>query len=123
MITGRKNFEAQGRPLPGRTNIIVTRSKDLKIEGCVVVNSIQEGLDYARAQGETEAFITGGGQIYQEGLAFADKIYLTEVDFEDQGEVFFPEFDETKYEKDLVRAEDISEKNKLAWKAFLYTRK
>jgi dihydrofolate reductase len=123
LITGRKNFEAQGRPLPGRTNIIVTRSKDLKIEGCVVVNSIQEGIDYAKAQGETEAFITGGGQIYKEGLLYADKIYLTEVDFTEDGEVFFPEFDESDYVKSLVKSEDVSEKNSLKWNAYLYTKK
>lgn len=123
LITGRKNFEAQGRPLPGRTNIIVTRSKDLKIEGCVVVNSIQEGIDHAKAQGETEAFITGGGQIYKEGLQFADKIYLTEVDFSDEGEVFFPEFDEACYDKSLVRSEVVSEKNSLKWNAYIYTKK
>lgn len=122
LITGRKNFEAQGRPLPGRTNIVVTRNKGLKVDGCVVVNSVQEGIDYARERGETEVFITGGGQIYSEGLNFADKIYLTEVDFESDGEVFFPEFDETKFVKNHVRTEEVSEKNSMKWSAFIYTR-
>ena len=123
LITGRKNFEAQGRPLPGRTNIIVTRSKDLTLDGCVVVNSIEEALEHAKSIGETEAFITGGGQIYSQGLKYADRIYLTEVDFESDGEVYFPEFSENDFEKKLVHSMDVGEKNSLAWKAYLYEKK
>ncbi len=123
IITGRKNFEAMGRPLPGRTNIIVTRNKELKIDGCVVVHSLEEALDYARKQGETEAFISGGGQIYQCGLELVDKIYLTEVDYSAEGEVYFPEFDEAKFTKKLMHAEDVSDKNKYAWQAYLYEKK
>jgi dihydrofolate reductase len=123
IITGRKNFEAQGRALPGRTNIIVTRNKDLKIEGCVVLNSIQAALDYASEHGETEAFITGGGEIYKQGLEFADRIYLTEVDYEEEGETYFPEFDEASYSKTLVKSQEVGEKNKLAWSAYLYSKK
>ena len=122
IITGRKNFDAIGRPLPKRTNIIVTRQKDLNIDGCVVVNSLEEALEYAKSQGETEAFITGGGQIYKEGLKYADKIYLTEVDYQEDGEVYFPEFDESKYSKELIQSEQVSENNKFKWDAFLFTK-
>ncbi len=123
IITGRKNFEAQGRPLPGRTNIVITRQKDLELAGCVVVNSLDAALDYAKENGETEAFVTGGGQIYAQAVAKADKIYLTEVDYATEGQVYFPEFNESEYQKELVHAEGVSEKNKLAWQAFLYTKK
>jgi dihydrofolate reductase len=123
IITGRKNFEAQGRALPGRTNIVVTRNIDLKIEGCIVVNSIEQALEYAQDSGETEAFITGGGEIYKQGLAFADRIYLTEVDYSEDGETYFPEFNESLYSKELVRSQCVTENNILAWSAFLYTRK
>jgi dihydrofolate reductase len=122
VITGRKNFEAMGRPLPKRTNIIVTRQKDLKLDGCIVVNSVEEALEYAKSQGETEAFILGGGQIYKEGLKYADKIYLTEVDYDEEGEVYFPEFDEDNYQKSLVKSEPVAENNKFAWNAYLFTK-
>ena len=122
IITGRKNYEAQGRALPGRTNIIVTRNPDLKIEGCVVVNSLEEGLKYAKDLGEVEAFITGGGQIYKQGLEFADKIYLTEVDYSEEGEVYFPEFDESKYTKKHLKSVEVSDNNKLQWDAYLFER-
>lgn len=123
IITGRKNFEAQGRPLPGRTNIIVTRSKDLEIEGCIVVNSIEEALSYARSVGEKEAFITGGGEIYSQSLKFAQRIYLTEVDYEEDGDAYFPEFNESLYSKELVSEMTEKEGNPISWKAFLYRKK
>lgn len=124
IITGRKNFEAIGKPLPGRTNIIITRQKKLKIEGCIVLNSLQEAINYAKDLGETEVFITGGGQVYEEAIPIADKIYLTEVDFsfEQDGidEVYFPKFDHKLYEKKFIKEERICEKNKFAWKAYVY---
>jgi dihydrofolate reductase len=122
LITGRKNIQAQGRALPGRTNIVITRQKDFTFDGCIIVNSIEEALDVARSKGEKEAFVIGGGEIYKQALPMADKIYLTEVDFSEDGEVYFPEFDETKFKKELVREERVSENNKLSWKAFLYNR-
>lgn len=123
IITGRKNFQAQGRALPGRTNIIVTRNKDFTADGCVVVHSIEEALEYAKAQGETEAFICGGGQIYKESIPLVDKIYLTEVDYSEEGEVYFPDFDENLYEKKLIKSMDEASDNKYAWQAFEYLKK
>lgn len=123
IITGRKNFEAVGRALPGRTNIIVTRRKDFAAPGCVVVNSIEEALEYARQKNESEAFIVGGGEIYRQGLEFAQKIYLTEVDYNEPGDVYFPEFDETLFEREVLKHEAVGEKNNLEWTAYLYTKK
>jgi len=123
IITGRKNFEAMGRALPKRINIVITRQQDLVLDGCVVVNSLQEALEYAKNQGETEVFICGGGQIYQESIHLADKIYLTEVDYEEAGDVHFPDFDESLYEKKLIQSADASDENLLAWQAYLYTKK
>ena len=123
IITGRKNFQAQGRALPGRTNIIVTRDTEFTAEGCVVVHSIDEALSYAKEKGETEAFICGGGQIYAQSLPLCDKLYLTEVDYAEEGEVYFPKFDESSYVKESVMKHEVSENNKLAWQAYLYTKK
>jgi len=122
IITGRKNFEAQGRALPGRTNIIVTRNKDFKAQGCIVKHSIQEALDYCREQGESEAFICGGGQIYADSIELVDKIYLTVVDYEEQGQVYFPQFNEASFTKEEVLAMPKSEGNQYAWTAYCYSR-
>ncbi len=79
IIMGRKSFESIGKPLPGRTNIIITRDLFYAASGCLVVHSLEEALTLADENGETEAIIIGGGQIYSESMGYVDKIYLTEV--------------------------------------------
>ena len=96
VIMGRKNYESlphKFRPLPDRTNIIITRQDDYPVEGAQVVASLEAALEISRKAGEEEAFIIGGGEIYRLGLAIAETIYLTEIDGEIDGDVFFPEFD------------------------------
>ncbi len=90
VIMGRKCFESIGRPLPKRTNIIITRDIFYLAQGCEVVHSLGEALQLAENEGETEAFIIGGGEIYQQSMDICDKIYLTEVDIDADGDVFFP---------------------------------
>ena len=95
IIAGRKNYESippKFRPLPGRTNIIVTRNKDYKAEGAIVTHSLEEAIEKGKATESDELFIIGGGQIYKQGLNLCDKIYLTEVNatFPD-ADVHFPE--------------------------------
>ena len=95
VIMGRKNFESiphKYRPLPNRTNIVITRQSDYTAEGCVVVNSVEEALKVAKSNGENEAFIIGGGQIYRIALEknLIDKIYLTKVYHSFDGDTFFP---------------------------------
>lgn len=100
VIMGRKTFESIGRPLPRRTNVIVTRNPFFIASNCLVVNSIEEGLKLAEANGETEAFIIGGGTIYQQGLPFASRVYLTAVDVAvEGGEAFFPELPREDWEE------------------------
>lgn len=123
IITGRKNFEAQGRALPGRTNIVVTRQKDYQAPGCVVVHSLQDALSYAGKKGETEVFICGGGEIYRHSLELVDRMYITYVDFEEPGDVYFPAFDESKFTKKLIKTMDESAENSMSWQAYLYERK
>jgi len=96
VIMGRKNFESiphKYRPLPNRTNIIVTRQTDYKAQGCVVVNSVEAALEIVKNNGENEPFIIGGGQIYKLVLEakMIDKIYLTKVHHSFDGDTFFPE--------------------------------
>jgi dihydrofolate reductase len=92
LIMGRKTFESIGRPLPGRTSIVVTRNPAFLPKGCLLANSLESALDLARARGEDEAFVIGGGQIFARALPFADRIYLTQVHATGKADVFFPEF-------------------------------
>ena len=91
IILGRKNFEANGKALPNRVNIVLTRNLNYKAPGCIVVESIQQALKYSESKGEEEVFIVGGGQIYQASLGITNKIYLTIIETEIEGDVFFPE--------------------------------
>jgi len=93
IIMGRKSFQSIGRPLPKRTNIVVTRDPFFAANGCLVAHSVEEALGLAYDNGETEAFIIGGGQIYSLSSGLWDRLYLTEVDYEPEGDVFFPELD------------------------------
>ncbi|MFZ1655235.1 MAG: dihydrofolate reductase [Candidatus Moraniibacteriota bacterium] len=92
IIMGRKTYESIGRPLPGRTNIVITRDTGREIPGCVVVGSLAEALERARAIETEEVFICGGGQIYTEALSQADRLYLTVVHAIMDGDAFFPEY-------------------------------
>ncbi|CAB1055969.1 Dihydrofolate reductase (EC [Olavius sp. associated proteobacterium Delta 1] len=97
MIMGRKTFEAIGRALPGRTNIVVTRQADYQASGCKVVHDLKSALESCPS-GEGEAFIIGGGQIYQETISIADRIYLTVLPKEVSGDTYFPEISESDFE-------------------------
>lgn len=93
LIMGRKTYQSIGRPLPGRKMIVVTRSHSFGAEGCQVAYSLEEAVQMARQDGESEAFIAGGGEIYRQALPLADRIYLTKVQAQVECDAFFPEFD------------------------------
>lgn len=94
IIMGRKTFESIGRPLPGRTNIVITRQQDYQAKGIVVVNSLQEALDKAEeislVDGHDEVMVIGGAEIYQQALLQADYLYITHIHAEIEGDAFFP---------------------------------
>ena len=99
-IMGRKNYESiphKFKPLPNRTNIVVTRQKNYNAPRCVVVDSLEPGLTMAKENQETEAFIIGGAEIYKLGLPYANRLYLTEINAEIDGDTFFPEYDKTQW--------------------------
>ncbi len=94
VIMGRKNYDSipeKFRPLPNRTNIVVTRQKNFTAANCTIVNSIEQGIDIAKKAGEPETFIIGGAQIYREGMALMQRMYLTEIQAEIHGDTYFPE--------------------------------
>lgn len=88
VLMGRKTFESIGRPLPNRRNIVITRNRDFKADRIEVVHSIEEALEITK--NEDEVFVIGGEEIYKLALPFADKIYLTKVEAEVDGDAFFP---------------------------------
>lgn len=92
LVMGRETFESIGRPLPGRINIVLTRRPDWAHDGVEVAHSLEEALSIASAA-ETNAFISGGAQVYAEALAAADRMELTEVAAEPEGDTWFPEVD------------------------------
>src|SRR5205814_1753199 len=98
VLMGRKTFESLGKPLPGRLNIVITRQKDWKPEGATIVHSLEDAVKTASAADYKEAFIIGGGEIFKESMAIADKIYMTRVDAELEGDAFFPVIDKTQWQ-------------------------
>jgi dihydrofolate reductase len=100
IIMGRKTFESLGKPLPKRTNIVVTRQSHLDIPGVNFVNGLEEALLLAAKNGETEAFIIGGGQIYQEAMNknLVNRLYISKVNFSGDADTFF-HFAEKHFEK------------------------
>ena len=88
VVMGRKTFESIGRPLPGRTNIVLTRSLDFSAEGVLVADSLESALDLAGDA--AEVFVIGGGAVYEQALPQAQRLYLTLVDDEFEGDAWFP---------------------------------
>jgi dihydrofolate reductase len=91
IIMGRKTYDSLGRLLPGRTTVIVTRNPDYKVEGAIVVHSLEAAIE--ACGDDNEAFLIGGAELYKDGLKLANKLYITEIDAEYEGDAFFPEFD------------------------------
>lgn len=91
VIMGRKTFQSIGRALPGRVNIIITRDNNFSADGVQVVGSVGDAMELARSLGCDEAMVIGGGQIYAEALALADRVYLTEIHASIDGDTVFPE--------------------------------
>lgn len=101
LIVGRKTYESIGRPLPGRIMIVVTRSFQFQVDGCLVAHSLEQALDIAREGGESEVFVGGGEQIFAQALPVADRIHLTRVHAHLACDAFFPPFEEGEWiEKD-----------------------
>jgi dihydrofolate reductase len=101
IIMGRKTYESIGRPLPKRRNIVISRNKDLCIEGVEIVNSLDEALILSETDGEV--FIIGGGAIYKEAMPLANKLYLTKVNITPEADVYFPEINYSEWRETYRR--------------------
>lgn len=96
LVMGRATFESIGRPLPGRTNIVMTRDEAWSHEGVEVAGSLDAALEIARTRGQ-DAFVAGGSEVYQAALGTADALELTEVDAAPEGDTSFPSVDWSKW--------------------------
>ncbi len=94
IIMGRKTYESIGRPLPGRTNIVVTRHSDFSKEGVLVAHNLEDAFKMAQNQeGGQEIFVIGGAEIFKQVLSTTDRLYLTMIEGKFEGDVFFPKID------------------------------
>ena len=121
MIMGRRTFESLGRPLPNRTTIVITRDPSFHADDVEVAHSLDEALD--RAAGDDLVFIAGGTKVFEAALHRADRMYLTRVHAEPEGDTWFPEFDDVK-EWQLVDSEhfEADEKNDYPYSFLTYER-
>ncbi len=113
IIMGRKTYESIGKPLPGRTNIVVTGNPDFKAEGCVIAGSIEDAIKKG-GEIDTEVFVIGGGEIYKQTLPYADKLCLTVVEGSAEGDVFFPDWKDD-FTKEVSREDRFDDKTELKY--------
>jgi dihydrofolate reductase len=97
VLMGRKTYESIGKPLPGRTNIIISRDGDYRVPGCIVAHSIDAAL--ASAAGHEEIMVIGGAALYQQMLPRADRLYLTLIDEDFKGDAWFPEIQPEQWQE------------------------
>ena len=94
IVMGRQTYESIGKPLPNRRSIIITRNPDYKVEGCEIVNSLEEALLLSNS----DCFIIGGGEIYRQAIGIADRLYITSIDKYFEGDTKFPDIPGEWYE-------------------------
>lgn len=119
IIMGRKTFESIGRPLPGRTNIILTRNKNYEMEGCEVIHSIDD-VQKMDEQMNEEIFVIGGAEIFKEVLPFADRLYITKIEEVFEGDTFFPEINYDQWKEISVEQGVTDEKNPYTYAYHVY---
>lgn len=106
IIMGRNCFNSIGKPLPNRTNVVVSSNTDLEIPGCIVKPSLQYAADYTNSRYDSTPFIIGGGTLYRQAINLVNVLYLTRVHtIIEDGDVFFPELDMSKW--DIEHSEDV----------------
>lgn len=125
VIMGRKNYDSlldKFKPLPDRSNIVVTRQKNFNAPGCIVVNGIEKGIEIARNNKEQELFIIGGAEIYKLTLSVAHRIYLTEIKAIVEGDTYFPEFQSTEWKEVSRQPHPADDRHRYAFDFVIYER-
>lgn len=121
IIMGRKTFESLGKPLPNRTSIIITRNKNYQVEGCIVVNSLEQALEAAKA--DENPYILGGAEIYKQAINIADELDLTFVHHPFEADAFFPEIDTSIWKETSREDFKADDKNKYDYSFVTYLKK
>ena len=122
IIMGRKTYESIGKPLPNRKNIIISRNKAFKADGCFIFDSVSEAIKHAGETAEDESFIIGGGEVYRQSLELADKVYLTKVKVSLEGDTFFPELEKNSWKILSVQSFKKDNKNEYDFDIIEYQR-
>jgi dihydrofolate reductase len=126
VIMGRKNYDSlptKFKPLPERSNIVVTRQMDFTAPGCLVVHDIGKGIETARAQQESECFIIGGAEIYKLAMPFTTRLYLTEIQTTIDGDTFFPVFNKNEWNETSRTHHPADERHAYAFDFVVYEKK
>ena len=121
VIMGRRTYESIGKPLPGRLNIVVSRDPGYSAPGCTVVHSLEAA--YRAAGGAEEVAVIGGSSIFEEALRDADRIYLTEVDADVEGDVYFPPFDRSQWSQSELERHARDERHEYPFRILRLERK
>lgn len=121
VIMGRKTLESIGRALPGRTNVVLSRTGDVNIEGVIVRNSLEEAISAYGSDGEV--IIIGGSQIYAQAIDLVDRMYITHVDACVEGDAYFPEVDLSLFDRTSEVSNDVSPDNIYPYRFTVFDRK
>ncbi|MDD3529284.1 MAG: dihydrofolate reductase [Gallionellaceae bacterium] len=119
IIMGRKTYDSIGRPLPGRTTVIITRDPDYRMDGCLIAHSLLEAV--AMAADDDEAFFVGGSSLYTQALPLSGRLYITEIQADYAGDAHFPEFDPAQW-RETARTRQTSTSG-LAYDFVVYDRR
>lgn len=120
IVMGRKTFEEIGRPLPDRITVVVSKTKNFDSEMCFTASSLSKAIELCKRRfADKDIFISGGEALYKEALPFAEKLYVTEIDAEIDGDTYFPDFDESEFLKTIEE----THLEELSYKYVTYTRK
>ncbi|MEX0811817.1 MAG: dihydrofolate reductase [Chitinophagales bacterium] len=122
VIMGRKTYDSMGKPLPKRSNIVLTRNENFKAEGIEIFHDIKAAIDFAKTLDQEEVFIIGGAKIYEQAMPFVDRIYLTRVHGHFDGEVFFPELNKDEWKISSQEYHPADEKHALPFTFFILER-
>ncbi len=123
MIMGRKTYDSLGKPLKGRTSVVITRQGGLKIEGVVIKNDLKSAIDFCRDNSETECFVIGGGEIIRHAIPLADKIYLTTIYHDFDGDTFLAPINKENWKEVKNKKHEPDEKNKYAYAFRVFERR
>lgn len=119
---GRKTHESIGRPLPGRENIIITRSGDYNSEGCTVLHSVEEFISYSETLAAAEIFVIGGAEIFHSIFPYADRLYITKIHHAFLGDTYFPDIDMDEWKQIFHEPGIKDERNPYDYEFLIYER-